>query len=132
MSDLNDKLIETITKLIQLTQENKLKWRSEKSPTTLGREGQDIVETIFLARDKNRNLRLYSKSYKVTISSIYGAFFQGDDKEKWRTDVALEILDEAMNPIWEFPPLPPLSDLLAAVQYQVAEIDDFIEDILGR
>jgi hypothetical protein len=132
MSELNEKLIEAVAKLIKLTQENKIKWASDAPTDNQNRNEEEYVETVFLTNYDNKNLRLYSKSYKVDAIPFTSVFLFGSQKPKWTTKTTLEILDSNHNAVWTFPSLAPLSDLLMSVRYQVADVDDFIEGLLNN
>ena len=128
MPELKDKLVEAVAKLIQLTQENKIKWSSDEPPDNLKGDANDYVETIFLTKHENKNLRLYERMYKVEVAPMLQVL--SSYNSHWKSEVNLEILDSAHNNIWTFPLVTPLNDLLESVRYQVADVNDFIEGLL--
>jgi hypothetical protein len=128
MPELEDKLVEAVAALIKLTQENKIAWSSSEPPGNLNSDEDVYVGTVFLGTHNKRILRLYERETKVRFNPLLSAFASQDSS--WKAEVILEILDSANNMIWTFPTLTPLKDLLASVRYQVADVNDFIEDLL--
>lgn len=43
----------------------------------------------------------------------------------------LEIIDENGTPLWAFPTISGLDDLLSSVRYQAADVKGFVDDIIG-
>jgi hypothetical protein len=43
----------------------------------------------------------------------------------------LEIIDENGTPLWTFPTISGLDDLLSSVRYQSADVKGFVDDIIG-
>ena len=134
MAETEDKWVEAVAKLIKLTQASKIKWSSSKPPDYLKGDADDYVETIFLAKYNDRNLRLYQRIYKIEFNPLTGSglFKFGDPRPDylWSSNVALEMLDLDGNKIWKFPQVTPLEDLLTSVRFQVADLDGFIEKLL--
>ena len=136
MSDKPDKWVEAVTKLIKLTQAGELKWSAAKTDKKTNRE--DIrIETVFLTKLKNRILRLYKYSYMIEEPGPYDRMFSTDfylaSKRKypyWASSIILEFIDEDGRSLWTFPQSNVLNDLLGAVQYQVAGVDEFLKEIL--
>jgi len=133
MSEKQNKWVEAITKLIKLTQEGNLIW-SPKTGMDANREDYR-VDTFFVSKYKNKILRLYKCNYRIDepgpLSQITSIF--SDTKRKypyWTSSITLEFIDDVGNTIWTFPYSNVLKDLLEAVRYQVAGVDDFIKDIL--
>jgi len=130
MTEKKDKFVEAVTKLIKLTQEGKMKWRS----VNLVRH--DIkVESAFITKYKDRLMRLYKYVHKVEAPTPYvsGVFstYKGE-YPYWETSVTLEFIDSNELSLWKFPYTSALIDLLQAVQYQVAEVDEFLDDIMAE
>jgi len=136
MAETEDKWVEAVAKLIKLTQENKIKWSSSKPPDNLKGDADDYVETVFLTKYNEKNLRLYKRIYKVELDYLtsLGHFKIGTSLPKytWRSEVILEMLDLGNNKIWTFPTVTPLQDLLTSVSYQVADVNAFIENLLNE
>lgn len=130
MAELKDKLVEAVAKLIKLTQENEIKWTVLQTPEILKGNPDDFVENVFVTTFNQRKLRLYERVYSVDIIPIVSVF--ANEKTSWRSETSLEIVDSDYNSIWAFPKVTPLSDLLVSVRYQVAGVDDFIEDLLNQ
>ncbi len=136
MTDKPDKWVEAITKLIKLTQAGELKWSVDKADRLKGREDLRI-ETVFLTKHKDRNLRLYKYSYLVDdpgpfAAYSYSSLLSGKPPKYpyWSSSIALELIDEEGWTLWTFPQNYALNDLFKAVQYQVAGVDGFLKEIL--
>lgn len=136
MAETEDKWVEAVAKLIKLTQENKIKWHSSEPPTNLKGDADDYVETVFLTKYNDRNLRLYKRIYKRDLSPLVSALKKtmGESYPRfsWYSSVVLEILDLGNNKIWTFPTVTPLEDLLTSVRFQVADVNAFIEKLLNE
>jgi len=129
MTQKKDKFVEAVTKLIKLTQEGKIEWRS----ANLVRD--DIkVESVFTAEYKDRLLRIYKYVYKVEKPSPFyispNIFSYKKETPYWETSVTLEFIDRNGLSLWKFPYTNALYDLLQAVQYQVAGVDEFLDEII--
>lgn len=128
MVELKDKLVEAVAKLIRLTQDGTIRWSSAEPPEYLLGDSEDYVETVFTASHDNRNLRLYNRIYKADVIPLLQTI--SSPSSLWKSEVNLEIVDSSYNPIWTFPRVTPLIDLLDSVRYQVADVNDFIEGLL--
>lgn len=131
MTEKKDKFVEAVTKLIKLTQEGELQWRSGDISR------YDIkVESVFITEYKDRLMRLYKYVYKVQqpgpFTLTHGIFGSKREYPYWETSVKLEFIDSNGRTVWEFPSTPALFDLLEEVQYQVAEVDEFLDDIMAE
>lgn len=49
--------------------------------------------------------------------------------EREKTETVQEFVDDRDNMLWRFPNVPPLRGLQATVQYEVANVSDFLNDI---
>lgn len=129
MTQKKDKFVEAVTKLIKLTQEGEIEWRS----ANLVRD--DIkVESVFKAEYKDRLLRIYKYVYKVEKPSpvliSHRIFAHKEEYPYWETSVTLELIERNGLSLWKFPYTNALYDLLQAVQYQVAGVDEFLDEII--
>ena len=129
MAEKKDKSVEAVAKLIKLAQDGKIEWRSAE----LVRD--DItVESVFIAEYKDRLLRIYKYVYKVEKPSPFyispSIFTHKEEYPSWETSVTLEFIDTNGLSLWKFPYTNALYDLLQAVQYQVAGVDEFLDEII--
>lgn len=134
-----DKIVEKITKLITLTQNNTIKWRAYPP------EGERIIldddsyalGAVYRAQYKDKHLRIYKRRFKVNeptnpyVSSLTNNLlgYSKINYPYWDTKVVLEFISIDGDSLWVFPPAPSLEDLFSAVQYQVADVGNFLNDI---
>jgi len=134
MNDKQNKLVESVTKIIKLTQEGNLKWSTSKIEKVETRD--DIrIDTVFICKFKNKILRLFKSSFKVIKPGPFDFFTEkffscARKYPYWESSITLEFIDDAGITIWTFPNINALNDLFKAVQYQVAGIDEFLNEIL--
>jgi hypothetical protein len=133
MATENDKILESITKLIKLTQQNKVQWSAApfKSDSVLINNSQNIVGAIYKVLYKEQYLRLYKLRFKVnTFNDPLAAAFLG--KPSFITKYILEIINEEDVCLWTFPQVPSLVDLYTAVQFQVSGVTTLINKLLSE
>ena len=88
----------------------------------------------FITRYKNKILGLYERRSKIetmptgSLGLISASIFN-IIPSNWNTGVVLEFIDEKGNNIWTFPDVKGLRDLLNSVKYQIAGVDDFLNDL---
>ncbi len=130
MAKERDKYVDVIAKLVQLTQEGKLTWSSSNPSTTESVAGEQI-ESIFTTNYKRAKLRILRKRYKhePNISPAFLGFGSGAGP-RWITETVLDMIDDGNFQLWRFPNVGPIDDLFSAVQYQVAGVKSFIENVL--
>ena len=136
MSDKPDKFVEAVTKLIRLTQAGDLKWSAAQTDRDISREDLKI-ESVFVTRYKDRILRLSKYSYMIQEPGLYDLLsshtYYAAGKPKypyWQSSITLEFIDDDGRTLWTFPYTKALNDLLEAVKYQVAGVDQFLKEIL--
>lgn len=113
--------IQLIDRLTELTQSTELEWERRAYPGKLvSTESQ--IDAVYEVEYKNRNLRLYEKSYKN---------YTDEYEYQWTEGVVLEFVDGDGDHVWQFPNLRSIWDLLKAVKYKEAGVDSFINDVLG-
>lgn len=122
-----DKTLEAVTRMIELTQQGKLQWTTEALARGRNIEGT-LMTPVFYAVYKQRLLRLYKTKIEADTSGISG--FSGFRTPPPLFIIVLEIVDENGHTLWSFPSTSALDDLLAAVQYRVAGVATFLDDIL--
>jgi|GEM_PF-1907632 len=115
-----------ITKLIQETQKGSIIWNSYVDEEIKLIDEGEVIDKVYTTEYKNRKFRMFRYKYKE-----YGGGFLGPDKDYWRSDVKLEILDKFDYPEWEFPSDNSLNDLYETVRYKVANVKSLFDDILG-
>ena len=134
-NDKKDKWEEVLAKLIQLTQEKKLKWESLTEYPSMKLSDDDKITTVFTTYYKGKRLWIYRRRYKARFLKFGTTSWlpKPDDYEiRWTTNVYLEIIDDKYNPVWAFPSEDMLNDLLTTIQYQVSGVGDFMDEILDE
>ncbi len=139
MTTEKNKWIDAAGKLLQLTQDGKLKWQPRDAPAYLNLEpDRKRVEVVYEAKYNSRKLRLYQFSYKVqkprsSLGALkdLAAYVNPHEYPYWTTKTALELLDQSGFGAWTFPETEVLEDLAVAVRYQVAEVKEFLDEILA-
>lgn len=132
------KWVEVTAKLIQLTQSGSLKWSLATGDFSVA--GYDGSDSAFIASYKNKILRIYRLTYKVedpgpgafsTASIKISELVLGVKKYPyWTSMVRLEFVNSDGKTLWTFPDTNALEDLYSSVQYQVAGVTEFLDDIL--
>lgn len=136
MSTEKDKMLDAVVKLINLTQDGKLKWRTIKPRQSLNRDNESVVDLVYTTDYKSKKLGLYENKYRVetppsgSLSGSFGNIF-GVTYPHWNSIVILEFIDSAGNNLWTFPDVQGLSDLLKTVRYQIAGINEFLDSLLN-
>lgn len=112
-----NRFTEAITTLIQETQDGVLKWEvprtDEFRPKVDGR-----LETLFVARKDPWVIRLYSYMREV---------FGGSEHE-----AALEVSEQGKTSWWRFPHEAAVWDLLDAIRFKQARVDEFIDKLVPK
>lgn len=117
-----NKTVELITKLLQLTSENKITWKPSDAPSTITKGTDDIVSSYFETEHNGKTFSLYIRRYQQ-----YSAEF---DTLYWSEEIKLAIIDEDRL-IWSNTNYPSaLKDLYEYVQEQAACLDDILESLI--
>jgi hypothetical protein len=124
MTETTSKWVDVVTKLTTLTQAGRLKWRTQEA----GDAGLSATANApFYAEYKNRRMRILKRSRRQQQLGMFStAIVIGPDEY-----VSLELVDPTWQLVWTFPQVAGLEDLYAAVQYQVAGVDDILNDFLA-
>ena len=124
------KWIPAIMKLIQLTQKQKLKWKTELPPDTLQKRKIDLV---YSTQFKDSKLRLYRvndayEQFRHKLPSL--KLFQSPKSEP-DSGVILELVDSEEDSVSEISKIEGLDDLLKAVKSQTtAFVDSFLDELM--
>lgn len=131
VAENKDKFVRLIAKLLELTQEQKIKWRTVKNTQNSDPSMTKIIGAIFETDYKFKKLRIYKRERNNTDDNRnYISFIAQFEKPSYTDTIILGFTDEQGNIVWSFPQVSGVRDLYEAVAYQVAEVDDFINDIL--
>jgi hypothetical protein len=116
--------VDAVTRMIELTQQGKLPWSVEYLPAP---DEDDKQIVAFQSLYKDKLIRLYKKT--VRVQHDRETMFP---RSTWTTKVFLEFINADGETLWTFPEVDALSDLLSAVQYQVAGVADFLDEIFNE
>ena len=118
--------IDVISGLIELTQDGELVWEAGQPLKTIGQDSSERIESVFISNYKGKKLRIYKRTYQsYQISSNLGP------KGAYITDeVVLEVIADNGLTLWTFPKVHIIRDLLRAVQYEVAGVEELLDEIL--
>lgn len=136
MTENADNHIEAMGKLLSLTQKGKIEWRSVDPVAIKNKSDEDLIAYVFVSKYKENHLRIYQRKYKSTPRAFglsVAAALALDVKSSepsWRSEVVLELINNAGMPLWQFPREPILSDLLEAIRYKVSGAHDVITSLL--
>jgi len=134
MSSERDKARDAVNKLNKLTLEGKLAWSITHSHDLSKFQPDRLVGHVYEAKYKDNVLRLYKMKMKVEVARrpVLGlsGFIQSEPEVTWSDQVFLEMVDLTGITLWMFPQLSALKDLYSSVSYQVADVKNFLEDIL--
>lgn len=137
MAEEENKWIEAISKLIKLTQKGKLEWKTASGMEfPESKTDNEKIYSVFVTTYNDKNLRIYKRTYLTRVRTLRSALQLGlgprETEDKWVTKVILEIVNDIWKAAWTFPDEEIQDDLLAAVEYQVAGVKEFLEDIFSE
>jgi len=121
--DSETKLVKLIAYLIELTQKGKLNWRRYEPPDPIVTSHDNKIDFVYVTNFENKKLRIYEERYK---------YWYDEGRYTWDNQVVIDFADDEGRSIWRFPKLPGAWDLLEAVRYQEAEVDDFISELINK
>ena len=125
--------VDAISSLIELTQDGKVSWKVNANAKTPYEN--ERTSSVFESTYADRALRLYKIKLPSNISSVTGGLLysiQGIEPPKWFAKIILEFIDTQGRALWTFPDIDALSDLLTSVQFQVAGVKDFLDNIISE
>ena len=118
--------IDVVSRFIELTQDGELVWEAGQPFKSIGQDNSERIESVFTSNYKGKKLRIYKRTYQsYQIPSNLGP------KGGYITDeVVLEIIADNGLTLWTFPKVHIIRDLLKAVQYEVAGVEELLDQIL--
>lgn len=143
MASDKDRFITLVAKLLGLTQDGGIKWEAKKPRPSLTNDPERAVDLVYTTYIQGKHLGLYQVKHKfeapapgslAAAMGDYSAYTRifGTPPPKWKWDTILELIDDSGNCLWTFPSVSGLNDLFSAVQYQVAGVSEFLNDVLGK
>lgn len=123
--------VEAVDKIAQLTREGTIKWSAVET-TAMKVPGQTVL-SAYQAEFDRRTLLLQETTPEVQTPSGSGATrgayvlntMLGSARFNQRV-FSLRIVDDNKSPLFVFPNVPNVVDLMAAIKYQLADIDSFL------
>lgn len=126
---VDDDWVRAVARLIRLTEEGKIKWKSAHAPRSLQEQQVDVV---FTAEYEGKRLRLHKETKKIEDPSPFN-FSTWVGKRVypyWADEVVLELGDKAEEGWYTIPETEAAKELIESVEYQVYGVDDFLGKIL--
>lgn len=115
MATEQNKVINAIVRLIRGTQEGSITWSVKKQTTAPSQDPNDAEpDVVYEAEYKDRRLRLY-EVYRRYEGRHY----------------ILKFVDDGGTTLWTFPEVSGLDDLLSSVRYQIADVKQFLDDLIA-
>jgi hypothetical protein len=138
-----DKSVRFISKLVQLTQDRKVKWEAVTAPPN--------SEAAFATDIEGRKLRIFRYSERIpnpdyaaytspgltlgstlTTLSILGTTKPAPPETVIRSGTILQIIDAQGRSVYKFENRTGLSDLYESASYSAAKVDELMDTILGK
>lgn len=134
MQEQKDKNIEAIAKIISLTREDRLTWRSVDISEVQNNNSDDEISSVFVTTYKNKILRVYQRKYKgPTLASKIRMFVDAKESQMtWYSEIVLELVNHSGHSLWSFPKEDILKDLLKVIKYKVSGADELINSLLNE
>ena len=115
----DNKWISLIAKLLQLTQNGEIEWKTVSPP----KDNLPIDERVALVYEADyleQGLRIYEFEYK---------YWADEEHFEWSNGIRLEFTDRLGRSLYSVSDIHGLWDLLRAIKYQSANIDAFLEKL---
>jgi len=114
--------IELIDKFIELTQHNKISWEREiPAPNSNLLATGNKINLVYSTEYKTHYIRAYKEAYK---------HFTDENDFCWGYRLVLEFVDQSGNSLWRFPEINNIAELLNAIKYKDANVDNLLKEIL--
>lgn len=128
----SSKWVEAIVKLTRMTQDGGLEWAVAEIQMPADKDVRP--DTAYTSTFKGHRLKISKVSVRSSdvwsIPSTSSLFANvSAPKDYWNPEVVLSLIDAAENRLWDFPHVEGLSGLYKAVQFQVAKVSDFLENL---
>lgn len=120
-----DKAVQFVAKLVQLTQDNELRWESAPNP----KEGTDrSASAAFTTQIDGSRLRTYKVNREVRRES---PFTTGGRPTTIRV-VLLEVLDDFDQVTYTFSGITGLTDLYESASFSASKVNELMDSVLRR
>lgn len=128
MSD--EKVEQAVLSILRMTHEGTLRWTSAAAPETWLRETETIYPLYFETSLNGRKLALFSCRERIPSHLRQLAEAVGSRAPEWNERYRLALLADNDGILFEFPPSPVVRDLFVAVRYKVANVDEFLDELI--
>lgn len=132
MATGNLQWIDVIGRLIKLSKDGKLVWEVGQPLYSIGQENEERIESIFYATYKDKIIRIYKRTYKAYRTPRSYPGISQQPRSYIESEIVLEFVNKDGLTLWRFPELDMTRDLLSSIQYQVANIGEFLTNILSE
>jgi hypothetical protein len=133
----NDRAVQFISKLVQLTQDRKLDWESRPSPKSKEQAaffcevaGKKLRLYRFSEQVPNPEYDIYTAAYPSTFITL-GSRPPEPSRTKLIHGTVLEVLDESGRASYTFENKTGLSDLYESAAYSASKVDQLIDSVLA-
>jgi hypothetical protein len=131
--EVDKKWADAVSQIIKLTQEGRIKWKPADISTLVATASR--ITSAYDADYGGKTLRLQqvnppmdsTDAYLSAQARIHGEPYLSND----RSVLSLRLVDDNGSPLFVFPNVEAMSELLSAVKYQLADVDTFIEALYG-
>lgn len=132
MAQETSKLVEALSKLVELTQEGKIEWTASSEHYSTPQDW--LVVAAFKGQWEGWKLRITKFNRKIepealSLTSISIALGR-PTKPYWKTQYKLDIVDDRGMELYSFPTSSVVSDLFETIQYQAAGVSGFMDKLL--
>ena len=121
-----EKSVQFISKLVQLTQDGRIEWVPTSSP-------RDKERAAFVAEVEGRRLRIYSYAQEVEATAFVTVFgINAGSGPRLVLRPVLEVLDDLGRVVFSFEGRAGISDLYESAAYSASKVEDLIETVLAK
>jgi hypothetical protein len=111
-----------ISKLRSMTETGKQKWEKMKPPSNLTSGTDDIISAFYGTIYKDRKIGIYEERFRSYYPE-YHEFY-------WSDRIVIAFFNEEWEKLWEFPQISGDIELLKAVEYQVADVNNIVDTFI--
>ncbi|MFN2455132.1 MAG: hypothetical protein ABR577_13015 [Pyrinomonadaceae bacterium] len=125
--------VDAVTRMIELTQQGKMRWDTVEPQGALAQD-ENRISPVFQTIYNGKGLRVYHKKVRVKSLGTGLVAYAPSIKSKplFRRVGVLEFVNNEGAPLWKFPHVDALADLVTAVEYQVAGVNEFLNDLFSE
>jgi hypothetical protein len=121
-----EKLSAFVSKLNRLTKEGQIKWKRQRPPHSLveSRDSEGRITYFFGAECMGKNIGVYEDKFR--------AYHEDTDSYSWEGRPVLGFFNEKWELEYEKFQIIGMWDLIDTIQYQLAEVEEFLDKILSN